>query len=307
MSVPALSVVMPVHNAGGFLDEAIASIVSQTFRDFEFVIVDDASSDGSAERAAAWAAGDARIRLVRSASRLGLSGSSNRAVIEARAPIVARMDADDISTPPRLARQFEVLQARPDVVLVGALADGIDAAGRRVRPRDRWRVLRPSGLVPFPHGSVMFRRAAFDAVGGYDERAAGVEDHDLLFRMRDVGRIVTLPDRLYRYRYHASNASIGSASAGHRAGARWAARTNRHFTRGAVRLWAGAPPRAFGPLLADRSGHGHRPRWLMLTWAAWGEISPRTLRLALRGVLTVRDRAAGLLLKEGQPYEWPGE
>ena len=161
---PPLSVVMPVHNAGPFLADAIGSVLDQTYSDFEFVILDDASTDGSFEVAREWATQDPRIRLERSCTNLGLVGSSNAVVELARADVIARMDADDISDPNRLARQWQVLSDHPDASLVGALADGIDARGRRVRPRDRWRIVRRSRWSPFPHGSVMLRRAPFESV-----------------------------------------------------------------------------------------------------------------------------------------------
>src|ERR1051325_5994192 len=93
---PLISVVMPVYNALPFLDDSISSILRQTLSDFEFVILDDASTDNSVERLREWAARDKRIRLHESKQRLGLSGSSNAVLAEARASIVARMDADDI-------------------------------------------------------------------------------------------------------------------------------------------------------------------------------------------------------------------
>lgn len=151
---PLVSFVMPVHNALPFLDESVGSILNQTFADFEFVILDDGSTDGSTEALREWARSDARIRLYESARNLGPAGSSNFVVARARAPLVARMDADDVSHPDRLRRQWEVLERRPDVALVGTLYEGIDARGRRVRPRDRWRLARPTINPPFPHGSV---------------------------------------------------------------------------------------------------------------------------------------------------------
>jgi glycosyltransferase involved in cell wall biosynthesis len=184
---PSVSVVMPVHNALPFLDESVASILNQTLADFEFVILDDASTDGSADALRRWAQKDGRIRLFRSGRNLGLAGSSNFVVRHARAPFVARMDADDVSHPERLRRQWEVLRGRPDVALVGTLFEGIDAGGRRVRPRDRWRLARRSVFPPFPHGSVMFRREVFDEVGGYREACAGWEDHDLFLRIIRAG------------------------------------------------------------------------------------------------------------------------
>ena len=120
VDTPQISVVMPVHNARPYLDDAVQSIVGQTFRDFEFVILDDASTDGSTERLREWAVRDARIRLIEVRQNLGPALSSERVARAARAPIVARMDADDISYPERLAEQFEIL-LRYGCRLVGGL------------------------------------------------------------------------------------------------------------------------------------------------------------------------------------------
>src|SRR5215217_1749315 len=111
---PRISVVMPVHNALPFLQQALQSILQQTFTDFEFVIFDDASTDGSVEVVREWSQRDGRIQLYESAERLGLSGSSNAVVSKARAPVIARMDADDIAHPDRLRRQWDVMERRPD-------------------------------------------------------------------------------------------------------------------------------------------------------------------------------------------------
>src|SRR6266576_1910054 len=146
---PLISVVMPVHNALPFLDQSIRSILEQTLTDFEFVILDDASVDGSVELLREWSLRDKRIHLYESKKRLGLSGSSNAVVAKARASIVARMDADDIAHPDRLRRQWNIIEGRPDVVVIGALCQGIDAGGRQVRPRDRWRLVRRSSHIPF--------------------------------------------------------------------------------------------------------------------------------------------------------------
>lgn len=202
-----LSVVMPVRNAAPFLDASIGSILGQTMREFELVILDDASGDDSTQILERWARRDSRIRLHRSDIHLGVVGASNRVVELSHAPLVARMDADDIAHRERLARQLAVLSSHPDVVLAGTMCDGIDARGRRMRPRDGWRIVRRSSAAPFPHGSIMFRRSAFDAVGGYREEHKGTEDHDLFHRLVHHGGIVVLPEVLYHYRYHAASAS----------------------------------------------------------------------------------------------------
>ena len=210
--IPALSLVMPVHNARPYLDEAIGSIVGQSFRDFEFVILDDGSTDGSGELLRVWADKDARIRLVTSSSRSGPAGSSNRVVAESRAALIARMDADDIAHPDRLRRQMELFRCEPDAVLAGVLHDTVDENGRCVRPADIARATRRSLFPPFNHGSVMMRRRAFEAVGGYRGACDYWEDIDLYLRMARVGRILVIPEPLFSYRLSATSVRLVSAS-----------------------------------------------------------------------------------------------
>jgi glycosyltransferase involved in cell wall biosynthesis len=248
---------MPVYNAFSFLDDSIGSILGQTLGDFELVILDDASTDKSIECLREWAARDQRIQVHESKKRLGLSASSNAVVAEARASIVARMDADDIAHPDRLRRQWEILRNCPDVAVVGTLCNGIDVTGREVRPRDRWRLVRRSGYIPFPHGSAMFRRELFDNLGGYDEIAIAGEDQELFSRMAAHGRVVILPEVLYSYRYHSNNATLLS-------GLRAVSENDSHngetlaalYMLGAMRLWAGEPPMLLELMLKRKSQVG---------------------------------------------------
>lgn len=304
MGKPLLSVVMPVHNGLPFLDESISSILKQTWSNFEFVILDDASTDGSSAALGEWARKDDRIRLFRSETRLGLSGSSNMVMSRARGSIIARMDADDISHPERLQRQWQIMESRPDVVVVGTLCVGIDEKGRQVRPRDRWRLLRRSTYIPFPHGSVMFRRSTFDKVGGYSPDADGGEDQDLFSRMCEEGTVVTLPDVLYRYRYHSRNATllngVRAVVLPEKDGRELAA----FYMLGAMRLWAGNPPMLLQPLLSNKSLRWSPATLMILTSAVWGAISPPSLRGFLRSSIRARDLIAGMRVKDGRPYEW---
>src|SRR5262249_1199570 len=158
--------------------ESIASILNQTTRDFEFVILDDASTDRSREIVRSWASRDARIRFVVSDRPLGPAGSADRVVREAQGPICARMDADDGSRAERIGDELAVFDRHPGASLVGTLWEGIDADGRIVRPRDRWRLYRTSVFAPFPHGSIMFRRDWFLSLGGYREACSYWEDFD---------------------------------------------------------------------------------------------------------------------------------
>ena len=123
---PKVSVVMPVHNAMPYLDVAVESILGQTFADFEFVILDDASTDGSTARLREWADRDPRIRLLEEKRNLGPALSSQRVAEAARAPIVARMDADDVSYPRRLEEQLEVLRSE----VVGQRKEREEVRGR---------------------------------------------------------------------------------------------------------------------------------------------------------------------------------
>ena len=309
MSNPTISVVMPVHNALPFIDESISSILAQTLSDFEFVILDDASTDGSGELLREWSLRDQRIHLHKSQQRLGLSGSSNAVVARARAPLVARMDADDIAHPDRLMRQWIALRERPDVAAIGTLCNGIDARGREVRPRDRWRLVRHSAFVPFPHGSVMFRRKVFDQVGGYNEEiTSGGEEQDLLLRMAAYGRVLTLPDVLYSYRYHSSNATLSNGV--HAVGKNHDKNGDAlaaFYMLGAMRLWAGEPPRLLEAMIEKKFLKWDTKTLMMLTSAIVGHISPATLRIFMRSSIRARDLLAGLWVKDGEPYEWRRE
>ena len=305
---PQISVVMPVHNALPFLDESIRSILEQTLKDFEFVILDDASTDGSTQLLREWARRDARIQLHESQKRLGLSGSSNAVVSKAQAGIVARMDADDIAHPDRLRRQLNIIERRPDIAVIGTLCNGIDASGRVVRPRDRWRLVRRSSYIPFPHGSAMFRREAFDAVGGYNEKAVRAEDQDLFSRMAAKGRVVTLPDNLYSYRYHSSNATLlnGKLAVGENH-AQIGDALAAFYMLGAMRLWAGEPPMLLQTMLEKKSLQWNPKTLLVLASALWGHVNPPTLRAFLRLSIHTRDLLAGVRVKDGRPYEWRSE
>jgi glycosyltransferase involved in cell wall biosynthesis len=302
---PSLSVVMPVYNALPYLNESISSILDQTFRDFEFVIFDDASTDGSIQLLRQWSLKDKRIRLHESKERLGVSGSSNAVVFKSASSIVARMDADDIAHPDRLRMQWKIIESTPDVAVIGSLCKGIDASGREVRPRDRWRLVRRSIYIPFPHGSAMFRREVFDQVGGYDERAAGGEDQDLFLRMAACGRVLTLPDVLYSYRYHANNATLfnGKRAVGENH-ARNGDALAAFYMLGAMRLWAGDSPNLLQPMLEKKSLKWDLKTLMILASAIWGHHSPSTLRMFLRSSIRARDLLASVRVKDGRPYEF---
>jgi glycosyltransferase involved in cell wall biosynthesis len=313
---PSLAVVMPVRNAAPFLDASVRSILDQTFDNFEFVALDDASTDGSGEILRGWAARDPRMRVERASRPLGLVESSNSVVRATTAPLVARMDADDVSHSERLARQVEALTNDPRAVLVGTLFEGIDGEGRIVRPRDRWRLLRPSPFAPFPHGSAAFRRETFEAVGGYSPHTEYWEDLSLFRRLGERGRVLVLPEALYRYRFHTSNVRLVNDRqevAGAVVRMLHAVQLGRRpvasdsafaaYSLAASRLWAGQPPRLL-PALRARSLLTLNPTTIgIFAVAALSTVSPPATRSVLARIIAVRDHLASL--KVGcEPFEW---
>jgi glycosyltransferase involved in cell wall biosynthesis len=185
-----VAVVMPQFNAMPFLDAAIQSIVGQTKADFELCIYDDHSTDGSYECAKSWSMRDSRIRLARGKQRLGPVGSSNAAMAMTEADIVARMDADDVAHPDRLAQQYAVLCAYPDAALVGSTFRLINRTGKLLSTATADRCLMTD--FPLCHPSIMVRRAAFVAAGGYQARTDYFEDMDLYARIAMHGRCLVI-------------------------------------------------------------------------------------------------------------------
>jgi glycosyltransferase involved in cell wall biosynthesis len=214
---PDVSVVMAVYNGERHLAAAIDSILAQTHRNFELIVVDDGSTDRSFEIASSKA--DARVRIVRLAPNRGLSAALNEGVRAAAAPLTARQDADDLAEPSRLARQIAFMGAHPAVALLGtqamAIAEDGHATGVVRRPvgRDsiRWFSVFDN---PFIHTSVMFRTAVVLAAGGYDAAYDPFsQDYDLWCRIAQHHDVANLEEALVRYRV--SDTSIIGAVGDH--------------------------------------------------------------------------------------------
>jgi glycosyltransferase involved in cell wall biosynthesis len=322
MQTPPLSVVMPVFNALPYLDEAVECILRQSFADFEFVILDDGSTDGSRARLREWAARDPRIRLVGSDERLGPVGSSNRVAAEAKAPLVARMDADDLCTSDRLERQMNILAAHPDAVLVGSIYETVDRHGRVVREADYARLTRPSLFAPFSHPTIMYRRDAFERAGGYRAGAERWEDVDLYLRLAREGRMLVVAAPLVSIRLSGASSRIAdrpdeveaSMDRLYRRLAEEAGTPRRDvqgklvpesfLVGGSIRIWAGERPRSFARLLRRGALGFDLASLRMLVWSGWAEASPRSLRLFLRALLALRNRAALRRLGGARYVEW---
>lgn len=209
---PQISVIMPVYNAAPYLAEAIESVLSQTFTDFEFLIHDDGSTDGSADILHTYAAQDARIILSTGANK-GVSAARNILQNKARGEFFAVMDADDICLPDRFEKQVAYLDAHPDCVVLGARELTIDHKGRPIialnipLTHEEIDSYNLRGLTSIRHPTAMMRRSAVLKCGGYDESYKAAGDQELWLRMGEIGRLANLPDVVLKYRVHDSSIS----------------------------------------------------------------------------------------------------
>ncbi len=216
---PRVTVLMPVYNGLPYLREAIESVLCQTFTDFEFLIVDDASTDGSTDLIKSY--GDSRIRLIRNEHNLGTSGSMNRGIELACAEYIARIDQDDVCLPERLREQLAFIESRPDLEIVCSWEVGIDSSSRRIRNWTRqldnygaFLGYLVVGKCPIWHPSIMFRRQVVLEVGGYNHSYSPAEDFELTMRLamhRHSGGVV--PKYLVMQRQHESRQSVQRESA----------------------------------------------------------------------------------------------
>ncbi|MCB2045565.1 MAG: glycosyltransferase [Novosphingobium sp.] len=214
MTNPAISVAMSVYNGERFLADAIRSILAQSFGDFEFLILDDGSTDSSRSIIAGFAASDSRIRPIIRENR-GLIASLNQLLEEARAPLIARMDADDISHPERFSRQISFLAGHPDHGVLGTWSQDMDEFGNEYlapgheHPTTHEGVLRAldNDQQVLCHPAVMMRRDIVRSIGGYHAAFRHCEDLDLWLRLASVTRIANIPERLIRYRHYAAQVS----------------------------------------------------------------------------------------------------
>jgi glycosyltransferase involved in cell wall biosynthesis len=200
---PLISVVMSVYNGGVHLKSAIKSILDQTYQNFEFIIINDGSTDTSQRTIESF--GDSRIRLVNQTNK-GLVQSLNRGIALARGPFIARMDADDVSTLERLETQLSAMLGDPGLGVVGCYwryldNKNSDSTITLVMPNRDIDLKR--GMYaenPFAHGSTLIRKAAIDQAGGYRQDYGPTEDFDLWRRIADNWRFYSVPNVLYLYR-----------------------------------------------------------------------------------------------------------
>jgi len=199
---------MPVYNAGRYLRPAVESILVQTFRDFELVVVDDGSKDDSPAILREYEAKDSRIKIL-SRPNTGIVGALNDGLAAARGEFIARMDSDDLSTPERFEKQVTYLREHRECVLVGSQVLLIDPEGAPLSPKwdteythEKIDEGHLKGHWPLVHPTVMIRREALALVGGYRSKYQYLEDLDLFLRLAEVGKLASLRDVLLHYRLH---------------------------------------------------------------------------------------------------------
>ncbi len=206
-----LSVLMPAYNAGNYISEAIDSILKQTFTDFEFIIVNDGSTDNTKEIIESFS--DPRIILLNQENK-GIATALNAGLSKAKAPYIARFDADDVCFPHRLEQQYDFLNTHPGYIVCGSDAEYISANGehlfnfRSISHTHEQIIEKVYAHCPFIHSSVMYRKDAVIKAGGYSLHAHNFEDYFLWIRLKQFGKFYNLRQQLIKVRFNPSSATI---------------------------------------------------------------------------------------------------
>ena len=201
-SRPKLSVIMSVYNGEPYVREAVASILNQTFNDYEFLIIDDGSSDGTREILESYR--DPRIRIIHQ-ENIGLTASLNKAIGLSKGEFIARQDADDVSLPERMEKLLELLEDEPEVGLVGSYVIFIDQNGNEFShwrtPVEHDEICRESkDYNALCQGGGIFRKSCLEEIGTYREKFRYAQDYDLLLRIARRFRFRNVDRFLYKWR-----------------------------------------------------------------------------------------------------------
>lgn len=216
-----VSVLLPAYNAEATLRDAVESVLAQTYREFELVLIDDGSTDGTRRMMEAFARQDARVRVI-AHGNMGMGASLNHAMAHVDAEWVARMDADDMMMPTRLERQVAFLEAHPGLAVASCLVYYVNEQGRVIARGtsdlcsldDFARYMRTNRLIAVSHpGAIMHRRTVM-SVGGYRPQFWPADDQDLWNRLAEAGHpIVVQPEYLLKYRIHAASICVAQPRA----------------------------------------------------------------------------------------------
>lgn len=203
-SNPKISVVMSVYNGMPYLKEALKSILNQTYKNFEFIIVDDASTDKSLKYLKSLK--DKRIKLINNKKNLGLASSLNKALKLAKGDYVARMDADDISLPKRFEEQVNFLQKNPETMLCGTWVDLISDKGEKIGekkyPTGDSQIKKSLAWYPaIVHPTFMSRKGFYKALNGYNPNFDFAEEYELMMRAKNKFKMANIPKKLLYWRF----------------------------------------------------------------------------------------------------------
>ena len=273
--MPLVSVVMPVYNSELHLAEAIESILAQSFTDFELIIVDDGSRDGSPAIIRAYAERDPRIRIIRLAENAGEGPARSAGLAAANGEYLAGQDSDDISLPERLDKQARVLQSSPEIGVVGVytcvVSEDLQPIFQREPAERHAEIVLDHFLgflsAPFTHASLMMRRQLLLEAGGYDQSLRRSIDCDLMTRLLGRTQFTNIAESLYLYRQHAGQ--LSSHTDARRNQDRMTVRQRR-----LERLWGEAPRDT-----VERLARVH----------PWSRLSWRERRAAKRDILHIVD------------------
>jgi glycosyltransferase involved in cell wall biosynthesis len=212
---PKISVIMPAYNAEKYIAEAIGSVLSQTFKDFELIIIDDASRDRTWEIIKKYSRKEKRILALHNKKNLKLSKTLNIGINKSSGAYIARMDADDLCEPDRLEKQYRFMEHHKNVGILGGsmsvMKEDKTIIGKRTYPLDDLSIRKNIfWYSPFSHPLVMLRRSVIEKVGGYDHKFNPAEDYELYFRIGKISKFSNLPDTLLRYRIVEKSMTTGS-------------------------------------------------------------------------------------------------
>jgi glycosyltransferase involved in cell wall biosynthesis len=211
---PLVSVIMPAHNAQEFLAAAIRSILDQSFTDFELIMVNDGSKDATGQIARNFAEQDKRVKVISYARNKGESAAANIGFAKSRGQYLARMDADDIAHPDRLAKQVAFLNKHPEYIVVGSQAHIIDefdkVIGQKLFPQSHSEIFQQYGILhPMLHPAIMVRRSLIPWQNKlWANEAEPNDDYYTLFHFLHAGKFANLPQKLMYYRMHSNNKSM---------------------------------------------------------------------------------------------------
>ena len=204
-----VSIILPVYNGASYLENAIVSVLNQTYRNFELIIIDDASTDHSLQIVEYYRRQDTRILAIRSSMRRGVAKTLNIGLRAAGGDFIARIDADDLWLPEKLEQQVKVFNSDPELLLLGTAKILIDQNGDVIYGKSDWPVysygdIRNNILKKnlFSHSSVMFRKSVLTVAGYYNEDYKNSEDYEYWIRIITRGKTEILRESLVQYRLH---------------------------------------------------------------------------------------------------------